>query len=168
LKPEDLKGKSERIRDEAGGLAAIISDAALDETTSRILNVALRKKLVEDISKIAQDIDQRARRMEQEIRDYSINKGKEVWIRFLPAGAQDAAYDAILMLAEIAPLTAALDEKHASWLARYDSFVRLIGNLKQEILEGKHDDKLRTKPARAIYDLLRLRHDAREPTNSSA
>lgn len=169
MKPEDLKGKSERIRDEAGGLAAIISAAALEETTSGILNVALRKKLVEDISKIAQDIDQRARRREQEIRDYSINKGKEVWIMFLPAGEQDAEYDAILMLAEIAPLNAAaLDEKQASWHVRYDSFVRLIGNLKQEILEGKHDDKLRTKPARAIYDLLRLRHDAREPTNSSA
>jgi hypothetical protein len=159
LKPEDLKAKSERIRDDAKALAAIISTADLEETTSGILNVALRRKLVEDISEIAEDIAQRAYKNEQEIRDYSINAGKEVWIMFLPRGAEDATYDASLMSAKFArDIVAQMDDKHPTCHVRSDSFQRLIENLKREILEGKHDDKLRAKPARAIYDLLRPIH----------
>jgi hypothetical protein len=160
LKPEDLKARSERIRDEAKALAAIISTADLDETTSRILDMALRRKLVEDISKIAEDIAQRACRREQEIRDYSsINEGKEVWVAFDPVGAPDPTYDAVLMSAKFArEIAADLERKRASWLARYGSFVTLIEKLNREILDGKHDDKLRVKAARAIYDLLRRIH----------
>jgi hypothetical protein len=159
LKPEELRAKSERIRDEAKALATIISTADLEETTSGILNVALRNKLVEDISRIGEELAEQARKREHEIRDYSINEGKEVWVMFLASGAQDATYYAGLMLAMSARNIAAdMDDAHATWHVRYDSFVRLIENLKREILEGKHDDALKTKPARAIYDLLRLEH----------
>ena len=157
MKPEDLKAESERIRDEAKALAVIISTAALEERTSAILEVALRRKLVEDISKIAEDIAKLAYEREQEIRNYSINEGKEVWIMFLPAGPEDAHYDAGLMSAKFArEIAAQMDHKHPTHHVRYDSFQRLIENLKQEILEGKHDHALRTKPARAIYDFLRF------------
>jgi hypothetical protein len=164
LKPEDLKAKSERIRDEAKALAATISTAALEETTRAILDVALRKKLVEDISKITENLARRAYKKEEEIRDYaSLNEGKEVWVRFFPRAAEGADYDAVLLLAKIAQHTAAdLDKRSPSVHVRYDSFVTLIEDLKQEILEGKHDDKLRIKPARAIYDLLRSRLTAED------
>jgi hypothetical protein len=160
LKPEDPKAKSERIRDEAKALALTISTAALEETTSRILNVALRRKLVEDISKIAESLAQQARKKEQEIREFhSINEGKEVWVTFFPSGAQDATYYADLTSAKFArEIAAQLDDRHPTCRVRYDSFQRPIENLKREILEGKHDDKLRAKPARAIYDLLRPMH----------
>jgi hypothetical protein len=156
LKPEELRAKSEIIRDDAKALAAIISTAGLEETTSGILNVALRRKLIEDISKIGEDLAQQARKMEQEVHDYSIYEGKEVWVMFLPSGAQDATYHACLMLAKSArEIAAHIDDERATWHVRYDSFLRLIENLKLEILEGKHDDALRTKSARAIYDLLK-------------
>jgi hypothetical protein len=76
---------------------------------------------------------------------------------FFPTGAEDAHYDADLMTAKFARDTAAhMREKCGTPYVRYDFFVALIENLKREILDGKHDDKLRAKPARAIYDLLRL------------
>jgi 4-diphosphocytidyl-2C-methyl-D-erythritol kinase len=150
LKPEDLKAKSEGIRDKAKALSATISTAALEETASGILNVALRRKLVEDISKIGEDLAQQARKREQEIRDYSINEGKEVWVMFFRSGAQGATYYAHLMLAKSArDVAASMDGNYDTWNVRYDSFLRLIENLKREILEGNHDDALRTKPARA-------------------
>jgi hypothetical protein len=76
-----------------------------------------------------------------------------------PIGAQDANYDADPMLGKFArDIAAFIDDKHATCHVRYDSSVSLVNNLNREILEGKHDDALRTKAVRAIYDLLRLEH----------
>ena len=157
MKPADFEAKSAALRDEARTSAATICAATLDEKSTEILKLALRRRMVEEISRIVQDLDQQSRRKEEEIRSYSIDKGKEVWIYFF-LEKENVGYGTTIMKAESAPFVAAKMKKESPiWHARHGLFLELIEDLKQKILEGKHDEKLTAKPERFIYDSLRDR-----------
>ena len=67
-------------------------------------------------------------------------------------------YYAMLMEKEDGPLVAAqMRQKHPSevWYMRYLSFVKAIDGLKQDILDGKYDERLGTDTAKLIFDALK-------------
>jgi hypothetical protein len=157
LKPADVEAKSVALRDEAKTLAATICAATLDEKSTEILKLAMRRRMVEEILRIVTDLDQQARRKGEEIRSYSIHEGKEVWTYF-SLGKENVSCGTTIMKAESAPFVAAeMKNKRPIWHARHELFRELIEELKQEILEGKHDEKLTARPERFIYDSLRDR-----------
>lgn len=159
MKPADVEAKSVALKDEARTLAATICAATIDEKSSEILKLALRRRMVEEISRIAQDLDQQARRKEEEIRSYSIHKGKEVWVYFFLTDKGTARYEATLMGRESGLLTVLhLRQKYSTIRhMRHPSFVEAIKELEQDILNGNYDERLGTGPSRVIYDALKDR-----------
>jgi hypothetical protein len=157
LKPADVEAKSVALRDEAKTLAATICATTLDEKSTEILKIVLRRRMVEEILSIVADLDQQARRNGEEIRSYSIHEGKEVWTYFF-LGKENVGCGTTIMRPESAPFVAAeMMNKRPIWHARHELFRELIEDLKREILEGKHDEELTAKPERFIYDSLRDR-----------
>lgn len=156
MKPADLRSKSEVIRASAEALAAELLAASTDKTAGEILIQALRSRMVEEVSKIAQYLDEEARKKDEEIRDFPyMHRGKEVWTSFFLDDKGNVGYNATIMKAESAPFIAAKMKRQSPiWHTRHELFLELIEDLKQQILDGKHDEKLTMKPARLIYDLL--------------
>ena len=156
MKPADLRSESEVLKTWAKAVEAELSAASTDKIAREILIQALRARMVEDVSKIVQYLDKEARKKDEEIRNYpSTHKGKEVWIFFFLDEKGNVGYNATIMKAESAPFIAAKMKRQSSiWHTRHELFLELIEDLKQQILDGRHDEKLRMKPARLIYDLL--------------
>ena len=154
MKPAELKAESERVRDEAKALAANVS-VPLQETTSKILKIVLRDKLVEEISKIARDVDRKTRVKEKEVRDFpTTNEGKEIDVELYPRHNETIGYDVTIMGTESRPFVVAEMRQKGVLYERPESFLELIENLKRDVLDGNYDEKLRTDPARLIYHLL--------------
>jgi hypothetical protein len=154
LKPAELKAESERIRDEAKALAANVS-APLEETTRKILIIVLRDKLIEELSKIARDVDQKTRIREKEVRDFPItNEGKEVDVELYPRHNGTIGYDVIIMGIQSRPFAVAEMKQKGVLYERPESFLELIENLKRHVLDGNYDEELKTDSARLIYHLL--------------
>lgn len=157
MKPADGEAKSVALKDEAKSLAAIICATTLDEKSTEILKLAMRHRMVEETLRIVTDLDQQARRNREEVRSYSIHKGKEVYTFFF-LEKEDARCGTTIMRPENVPFVdAEMKTKRPIWHARHELFLKLIEDLKQEILEGKHDEKLTAKPERFIFDSLRDR-----------
>jgi hypothetical protein len=159
LKADDLKAESERIKEEAKALATVVSAASLEEKSGKILKVALRRKLVEEICRITRDLNQKTRRKEREIREFpALNRGKEVSIYFWLAEGGLTGYEATLVKTESrAFIDSRMKKEMDVWYARPGTFQELIENLNQDILDGKYDEKLTANPARLIYDSLKDR-----------
>lgn len=159
----DLKSDSEKIKDEANASASTIlaSLGLLEEKSSKIVTEALRQRRVEEISKIVKDLNEMVHTEEKRIQDCpSLYEGKEVVVYFFLAEPDDggARYDATIVGTWARELTEAYMRLQENvWYASPQIFLRLVEDLKQEILEGKHDEKLRTNSARVIYDLLKDR-----------
>lgn len=158
MKPMDLKADSEKIKDEANALASTILASPLEEKSSKILREELRQRLVEEISQNVRDLDQKIRREEEDIRNFPfLHRGEEVVVYFFLVEPDNggAGYDATHVKAWARELTdARMRLEMDVWYASPRRFLGLVEKLKQEILEGKHDEKLWTNSARVIYDLL--------------
>jgi hypothetical protein len=150
---------SEKIKDEANALASTILASPVEEKSSKILREALRQRLVEEISKIARDLETKAREEEEWIMNFPTVYGEEeVWIYFYPPTRWEKGYDVTRMKKKIGPLVAAqMRQKCPSdvWYMRYLSFVKAIEGLKQDILDGKYDERLGTDAAKLIFDALK-------------
>jgi hypothetical protein len=161
LKALDLKADSEKTKDEANALASTILASPLEEKSSKILREALRQRLVEEISQIVKDLDEKVHIEEKNIQDFpALYGGKVVAIYFfiIDPDTPGAGYKATLVARRSRKRVDALRRREGDvWYARPRRFLGLVENLKQEILEGKHDEKLRTNSARVIYDLLKDR-----------
>ena len=161
MKAVDLKADSEKTKDEANALANTILASPLEEKSSKILREALRQRLVEEISQNVKDLDEKVHREEKKIQDFpGLYGGKEVVVYFFLADPDNggAGYDATLVTAWCRELTEAYMRLETDvWYASPRRFLGLVEKLKQEILEGKHDEKLKTNSARVIYDLLKDR-----------
>ena len=159
MKAVDLKADSEKIKDEANALASTILASPLEEKSSKILREALRQRRVEEISKIARDLETKAREEEEWITGFPTTcGGEEVWIYFYPPNTWEPGYAVTRMKKEIGPLVAAqMRQKHPSdvWYMRYPPFVKAIEGLKQDILDGKYDERLGTDAAKLIFDALK-------------
>ena len=83
---------------------------------------------------------------------------EEVWIYFYPPKTGETGYDTKRMKKKIGPLVAAqMRQKYPSnvWYMRYLSFVKAIEGLKQDILDGKYDERLGTDTVKLIFDALK-------------
>jgi hypothetical protein len=159
LKAGDLKADSEKTKDEANALANTILASPLEEKSNKILREALRPRLVEEISKIARDLETKAREEEEWIMNFRTVCGEEeVWIYFYPPEIGETGYATKRMKKEIGPLVAAqMRQEYPSnvWYMRYLSFVKAIEGLKQDILDGKYDERLGTDTVKLIFDALK-------------
>ena len=159
MKPDDYEARSEAAKEEAETLASTISTASVDERSSHTLKLAMRRRMVEEISKIERDLETKARKEEEWTISFpTIHRGEEVWIYFLTVDRGATGCDALLMKKENGPLVAAqMRQKHPSdvWYMRYLSFVKAIEGLKQDILDGKYDERLGTDTAKLIFDELK-------------
>jgi hypothetical protein len=159
LKADDFEARSEAAKEEAETLAAAISTASVDERSSHTLKLAMRRRMVEEISKITRDLETKAREEEEWITKFpTVYGGEEVWIYFLTVDRGVTGCNALLMKKESGPLVAAqMRQKHPSevWYMRYLSFVKAIEGLKQDILDGKYDERLGTDAAKLIFDALK-------------
>jgi hypothetical protein len=167
LKPADVEAKSVALKEEAKTLADTISAPALDEKSTEILKLSLRRGMVEEISKITRDLETKARKEEEEtVRFPALNGGKEVWICFFLLNTGETGCYATLMKKESARDVAADMRKKRFvgktpiagakvWYMRHMSFVKAIEGLKKDILDGKHDEKLSTDTAKLIFDALK-------------
>jgi hypothetical protein len=151
---------SEKIKDEANASANTILASPLEEKSSKIRNEALRQRLVEEISQIVKDLDEKVHIEEKKIQDFPALYRGEVAIYFfiIDPDTPGAGYDATL----VATKSRKRVDRHMRrevdiWYARPRRFLELVEGLKQEILEGKYDEKLRTNSARVIYDVLKDR-----------
>jgi len=94
------------------------------------------------------------------VRFPALNGGKEVWIYFFLMDTGETGYAATLMKKEGARLVAAqMRKKYPSqiWHMKHTSFVKAIEGLKQDILDGKYDERLVTDTAKLIFDALKDR-----------
>ena len=159
MKADDFEARLEAAKEEAETLAATVATASVDERSSHTLKLAMRRRMVEQVSKITRDLETKAREKEEEtIRFPTINEGKEVWIYFLTVDRGATGYDAILMKKESGPIVAAqMRQKHPSdvWYMSYLSFVKAIEGLKKDILDGKYDERLGKDSAKLIFDALK-------------
>ena len=159
MKADDFEARSEAAKEEAETLAATIATASVDERSSHTLKLAMRRRMVEQISKITRDLETKAREEEEKTTKFpAIDGGKEVWIYFFLKKTGETGYAATLMKKESAPLVAAeMRKKYPSqvWYMRHMSFVKAIEGLKKDILDGKYDERLGTDTAKLIFDALK-------------
>jgi hypothetical protein len=166
LKADDLEARSKAAKEEAETIAATIATASVDEKSSHTLKLAMRRTMVEQISKITQDLETKASKEEENITKFSIDEGKEVWIYFFLKKTGETRYGAARMIKEGGPTVAAEMRKKRFvgniaiegaevWYMRYMSFVKAIEGLKKDILDGKYDERLGTDAARLIFDALK-------------
>jgi hypothetical protein len=166
LKADDLEARSKAAKEEAETLAATIATASLDEKSNDTLKLAMRRRMVDQISKITQDLETKVHKEEENITKFpSIDGGKEVWICFFK-DTGETGYGATLMMKEFGPSVAAdmrkkrFDDNPAIagvkiWYMRPMSFVEAIEGLKKDILDGEYDEKLGTDTAKLIFDALK-------------
>jgi hypothetical protein len=159
LKADDFEARSQAAKEEAKTLAATIAPASVDERSSHTLKLAMRRRMVEQISKITQDLETKAREEEEKTTKFpALDGGKEVWIYFYPKDTGETGYAATLMKKESASFVAAdMKKKYPSkvWYMMHMSFVKAIEGLKQDILDGKYDERLGTDTAKLIFDALK-------------
>ena len=167
MKADDFEARLEAAREEAETLAATIATASVDERSSYTLKLAMRRRTVEQISKITRHLETKAREEEEKTTRFpSIDGGKKVWIYFFLHDTGETGYAATLMKKEFGPSVAAdmrkkqFDDNPAIagvkiWHMRPMSFVEAIEGLKKDILDGKYDERLGTDTARLIFDALK-------------
>jgi hypothetical protein len=188
----DPKTDSETIRNEVEASERTILAASVDEKSSKLLAEPRRLRLIEGISRIMEDVEEKVRREEHDSNIFLVPKAT-VEVCFFPYGAGLAGYG-VHRLFELSRYDNSLLRKKPSrawnlkmrrkarcfeadmmrkkrvWYAELRRFQRSVETLKQEILEGKHDEKLGTEPARVIYDFVTDRANSckRNTTASSS
>jgi hypothetical protein len=167
LKDDDLEARSKAAKEEVENLEATIATASLDEKSNDTLKLGMRRRMVDQISKITHDLETKAHKEEENITKFpSMDGGKEAWIYFLAADIGATGYGATLMIKEFGPSVAAdmrkkqFDGNPATagvkiWYMRPMSFVEAIEELKKDIIEGKYDEKLGTDTAKLIFDAFK-------------
>lgn len=167
MKGDDFEARLEAAKEEAENLAAAMATASVDERSSDTLKLAMRRRMVDQISKITQDLETKARKEEEETTKYpALDGGKEVWIYFYLKETGETGSGATLMKKEFGQSVAAdMREKRFDgnpaiagvkiWHMRPMSFAKAIEGLKKDILDGKYDERLGTDTAKLIFDALK-------------